>query len=294
MKLPVTELLEDCNVEHIALGTPDAAMAERVKARVLNELARRRKPRILRLRRRLRMTLLVAAVLLLFGTVAYAAGLFRVEAQELRKDAENPQLWLLHDQSGDEISLFVGDRFERALAFSFSGDTPPHEVEFRPGWLPEEMASLQGDWVSRLTAERLCFEGDPNFAPAYDDMTQPMLIESYSMSRFNQGGALLLIDFTVGAVTEEHWDEQNVDVLYFSASQHFDANPAYNVPERTFVQNYVLLSNPEAGWVVRIGGELDLETLLEVARNLEIRETGEILRYEDFTDHFGLFNAGAG
>ena len=180
------------------------------------------------------------------------------------------------------------------LAVTFPETEESHAIEFRPGWLPEEMASLQGDWVSRLTAERLCFEGDPNFAPAYDDMTQPMLIESYSMSRFNQGGALLLIDFTVGAVTEEHWDEQNVDVLYFSASQHFDANPEYNVPERTFVQNYVLLSNPEAGWVVRIGGELDLETLLEVARNLEIRETGEILRYEDFTDHFGLFNAGAG
>lgn len=181
------------------------------------------------------------------------------------------------------------------LAVTFPETEESRAVEFRPGWLPEEMASLQDDaWVSRLTAERLCFEGGSDFVPAYDDMTQPMLIESYSMSRFNQGGALLLIDYTVGAVTEEHWDEQNVDVLYFSASQHFDANPAYNVPERTFVQNYVLLSNPEAGWVVRIGGELDLETLLEVARNLEIRETGEILRYEDFTDHFALFNAGAG
>ena len=80
------------------------------------------------------------------------------------------------------------------LAVTFPETEESHAIEFRPGWLPEEMASLQGDWVSRLTAERLCFEGDPNFAPAYDDMTQPMLIESYSMSRFNQGGALLLID----------------------------------------------------------------------------------------------------
>ena len=245
-------------------------------------------PKPMRSRTKRMVTLALAAALILaLGAGAWA--LFFSMDHRVPEPEESFRIHWEESPSGYIEWKNVG------LAVTFPETEESRAVEFRPGWLPEEMASLQDDaWVSRLTAERLCFEGGSDFVPAYDDMTQPMLIESFAMSQFNQGGALLLLDYTAGAVTEETWVDRNVDVLYFSASIHFDANPEHDLPERTFVQNYVLLSDPEAGWVVRIGGELDLETLLEVARNLEIRETGEILRYEDFTDHFALFNAGAG
>ena len=105
---------------------------------------------------------------------------------------------------------------------------------------------------------------------------------------------MLLLYFTPGEITEEHWEEQNVDVMRFHATQHFDPVPEYNLPERTLEQNIILLSNAEAGWVVRICGEIDMDQLLEVARNLEIRETGRVLTYEDFEDHYTFFDGGVG
>ncbi len=298
MKLPVTELLEDCNVEHIALGTPDAAMADRVKARVLNELACRRKPRILRLRRRLRMTLLVAAVLLLFGTVAYAAGLFRVEAQELTPDGESPQTWLLHDQSGDEISLFVGDRFERALAFSFSGDTPPHEVEFRPGWLPEaptfwlpepqpngdpfgtppwDWAPGEDDWYRYLIDDReqeiigTWTDGDGQV----DSGIPYLIVAEYAYEK------QILVLNGAGAediVKHEVWEDYEVYEIRCAKDIYFRPDGEAEQHVQSY-ENYVLLFSRSGGYMINIGGSLPMETLEHIARELEVRDTGRELVY---------------
>ena len=84
MKLPSTDLLDDYRPEPTELGSPDAEMTARVKARVLGEI-QRRKGRPISLRRAFRLTLLAAALLLLFGTAAYAAGLFHGELGEVHR-----------------------------------------------------------------------------------------------------------------------------------------------------------------------------------------------------------------
>ena len=181
------------------------------------------------------------------------------------------------------------DWADAKLAVTFPETAESRQIEFRPGWLPEELASLRSEeWLDRLTAERL--------ADRYPDMTadQPLLIESYSMSQFNNGGALLLLYFTPEEITEEHWEEQGVDVMRFHASQHFDARPEHNVPEHTMEQDIILMCNPEAGWIVRVCGEAGMDTLLKVAKNLEIRETGRTLTYDDFTNHFAFMDGGVG
>ena len=173
------------------------------------------------------------------------------------------------------------------LAVTFPETAESREIEFRPGWLPEELSSLKtGAWLSRLTAEQL--------ACKYPAMTasQPLLIESYSMSMFNNGGALLLLYYTPENIIEEHWDEQNVDVMRFHATQHLAAN-GY-APERTLEQDILLMSDPEAGWVVRLCGEVGMDTLVKVAQNLEIRETGKVLRCGDFENHYTFMDGGVG
>ena len=125
-------------------------------------------------------------------------------------------------------------------------------------------------------------------------MMQPLLIETYYMSMFNDGGALLLLYYTPEDIVEEHWDEQGVDVMRFHATQHFDARPEFDMPERTLEQDIILLSNSEAGWVVRLCGEIGMDELLKVARNLEIRETGKTLAPEDFQDHYTFMDGGVG
>ena len=59
-------------------------------------------------------------------------------------------------------------------------------------------------------------------------------------------------------------------------------------------QDIILMSNPEAGWVVRVCGEAGMDTLLKVAKNLEIRETGRTLSYDDFENHFASMDGGVG
>lgn len=55
-----------------------------------------------------------------------------------------------------------------------------------------------------------------------------------------------------------------------------------------------LLSNADAGWVTRVCGEIEIDALIKVAKNLEIRETGRILTYDDFENHDNFFDGGVG
>ena len=174
------------------------------------------------------------------------------------------------------------------MVISFPDVAKSNEIEFRPGWLPEKMGSINtDDWRSRLATEDLGFS-------TYGGMNQPLLIETYSMAQFNQDGALLLLYYLPGEVIEEHWDELDVDVLRFHATQHFDAVPEMNVPEQNLEQDILILANAKAGWIIRICGEIGMDELVKIAKNLEIRETGKTLIYDDFQNHYIFIDGGVG
>ena len=242
--------------------------------------------RIVPMKRKRFLTFALAAVLLLaLGVTAYAA-FFSMD----RRVPDPEETFCISWVDGGHVEWS-----DAKLAVTFPETEESREIEFRPGWLPEEMAVLKSEaWLGRFTAERLALPDHSTSCPAYADMDQPLLIETYSMSMFNNGGALLLLYYTPEEITEEHWDEQGVDVMRFHCTQHFDAVPEYDMPERTLEQDIILLSNAEAGWVVRICGEIGMEQLLKVARNLEIRETGKVLRYEDFENHYTFMDGGVG
>ncbi len=224
---------------------------------------------------------LAAALILALGIGAYAA----YSAFSARVPEPEEAFRIRWEEN---VSGYI-EWTDAKLAVTFPETAESRQIEFRPGWLPEELASLRSEeWLDRLTAEQL--------ADKYPGMTgnQPLLIESYSMSQFNNGGALLLLYFTPEEIVEEHWDEQGVDVMRFHAAQHFDAHPEHNAPEYTVEQDIILMSNPEAGWVVRVCGEAGMDTLLKVAKNLEIRETGRTLSYDDFENHFAFMDGGVG
>lgn len=230
---------------------------------------------------------LAAALIIALGTIAYAA-VFSMA----RRVPDSSETFRINWEENPGGYL---DWSDAKLAVTFPDTAESREIEFRPGWLPDEMTALKSeDWRSRLTAERLPFQSSPDYAPAYKDMIQPLLIDMYYMSMFNDGGALLLLYNEPGEITEEHWDEQGVDVMRFCGRQHFDAVPKFNVEEHTLEQNIILLSNPEAGWVLRICGEISMDELIKVAKNIEVRETGNILTYDDFDSHFAFMDGGVG
>ena len=278
-------------------GLDDRYIAEAI--RYAPEQASGSPERIAHMKRKRIITLALAAALILaLGITAYATGMFGMQSRQPDPSETFRISWAENPSGYIEWS-------NAKLAVTFPETAESKEIEFRPGWLPYEMpAELGGSqpwnglssetWFSRLTSETLAFDDGPNTVAAFRDMSQPLLIESYSMSMFNNGGAMLMLYYTPGEITEEHWDEQNVDVMYFSATQHFDAVPRFDLPERTVTQNYALLSNAEAGWVVRLAGEIGMDELLEVAKHLEIRETGNILTYDDFENHYLFFDGGVG
>ena len=236
------------------------------------------------------ITLALAAVLLLaLGVTAYAA----ISAMSHRIPDPEETFRL----SWDDNPSGYCDWTDAKLVVTFPETAESKEIEFRPRWLPKEMSSLQtGDWRSRLTAEKLCLNGGggSSAVPAYDNMVNPLLIDVYAMSQFNDGGAMLLLYYTPGEIIEEHWDELNVDVMRFHCTQHLDAVPEFNVPERTLEQDIIILANNEDGWVIRLCGENGMDELLKVAQNLEIRETGKLLTAGDFENKYLFMDGGVG
>ncbi len=245
--------------------------------------------RIAHVKKRIITLALAAALLLALSVTAYAA----ISAMSHRvPDPEETFRVTWEENPGGYIEWS-----DAKLVVTFPDTAESREIEFRPGWLPEEMASLQtNSWLGRLTAERLCRNGGggDKAVPAYDGMVNPLLIDIYATSQFNEGGAMLLLYYTPEEITEEHWDELNVDVLRFHCTQHRDAVPEINMPERTLQQDIILMENGEAGWIICIRGEIGMDQLIKVAKNLEIRETGRVLTYEDFDSHYLFMDGGVG
>ena len=231
---------------------------------------------------------LAAALILSLGIAAYAA--FSSMTHRVPKKSETFRI------SWEEGPTGYVEWSDAKLAVTFPETAESKEIEFRPSYLPDEMSSLQnGSWRSRLTAEKLAFSGSPQTKiPAYQDMMQPLLIETYYMSQFSDGGALLLLYYTPEEIIEEHWDEQGVDVMRFHCTEHFDARPEIGMDEYTLEQDIILLSNADAGWVVRVCGEIGMDELVKIARGLEIRETGKVLTCNDFENHYAFMDGGVG
>lgn len=231
---------------------------------------------------------LAAALILSLGIAAYAA--FSSMTHRVPKKSETFRI------SWEEGPTGYVEWSDAKLAVTFPETAESKEIEFRPSWLPDEMASLKdGSWRSRLTAEKLAFSGPPQSKmPAYQDMMQPLLIETYYMSQFSGGGALLLLYYTPEEIIEEHWDELGVDVMRFHCTEHFDARPEIGVDEYTLEQDIILMSNADAGWAVRVCGEIGMDELVNIAKNLEIRETGKVLTCNDFENHYAFMDGGVG
>ena len=247
--------------------------------------------------RKLGRILLIAAVIVCLLTVtAYATGIFSFSTRV--PDAE--ETFRIRWDDSEQGYLEWKDA---KLVLTFPAAAESREVEFRPGWLPFELPdTLAGSspwsdldsetWFGRFSAESLCWAED---CPAeFEGIDQPLLIERYSMSQFNDGGAMLLLYQTPGEITEEHWDDLDADVLSFHTTQHLDAVPEFNVPERTLEYDYVLLSNAEKGWVVTVCGQIGMEDVRKVAENLEIRETGSVRTQADFENRYLFIDGGVG
>ena len=255
------------------------------------------------LRKTGRILLIAAVIACLFTATAFAAGLFSVSTRV----PDPKETFQIHWDDSETGYLEWSDA-KLVLTFPDVGES--REIEVRPGWLPFELPSqLAGSspwdhlsnetWFQRFASESLCFPDESgNLPEMFQGISQPILIQLYSMAQFRDDGAMLMLYQSPSDLTEEHWDDMNVDVLSFHGRQHFDERYVEALGKTTeaydIEYDYVLLSNAEAGWVIEVCGQLGMDTVRKVARNLEIRETGNVLTSDDFQNQFLFIDGGVG
>lgn len=255
------------------------------------------------LRKTGRILLIAAVIACLFTATAFAAGLFSVSTR-VPDPKETFQIHWDHSENG------YLEWSDAKLVLTFPDVGESREIEVRPGWLPFELPSqLAGSspwdhlsketWFQRFASESLCFPDESgNLPEMFQGISQPILIQLYSMAQFRGDGAMLMLYQSPSDLTEEHWDDMNVDVLSFHGRQHFDERYVEalgkTIEPYDIEYDYVLLSNAEAGWVIEVCGQLGMDTVRKVARNLEIRETGNVLTSDDFQNQFLFIDGGVG
>ena len=228
-------------------------------------------------------------LILAMGVAAYAMGLFSLG----HRDKEPGESYSI-DWIGPNEKI-VWDNFK--YVFEFSGGDECYAVQFKEGWLPfppnENINSWATDsdgWRSRLVSE--CAEvGDSS-----SDNYQPYKIELYYAPQFINGGALILLDQEPGEIISEQWD--NHQVLKFTATSHRDAIKddvlGIDIPERTLEYYFVILFNPEQGYAAVVSGTSDMETIEHIAKELQFRQTDEVIKSSDFENNCTFIDVGQG
>ena len=84
MKLKISELCSGCCPENVTLGTPDAELAARIKAKTLKKIGVQPARRHVRVR----TLLLAAAIAAFFGSAACAIARYSMHLQDVRDQDE--------------------------------------------------------------------------------------------------------------------------------------------------------------------------------------------------------------
>lgn len=265
MKMVLADLAGKCFDENIELGEYDE-MTERIRrrvlARIMNDGRRKRYTA-----RRIRGITLIAAVLisLLTGT-AYALGLFRMNKNHIPEDVTVHGEWIERDEDGNVTEIQDMRYPETNLTFTFECDELPHKVQFKPGWVPMDGFGFGEDGWYHYYGN----DGDSSEAQI------PYKIEIF----YAKPGFQLVMMYESEILEESSWGEYEVTELV-------NHNPVWGD------DNYVLLFSPDQGYMIRVGGGLDMETMEKIAKNLEVRTLDEQIQYDpDY--NIGVLNVGRG
>ena len=263
--------------ESVELGAEDRAMARRIEAAVMEKLGvDRSKPRRT-VKKSLRTLLLAAVIAALMGTAAYAVSGWFMNM----KKTDEPAIgyWRSVDAAGnltDEQKIVFPDA---GMVLSFEGPKErTNRPEFRCWYLPSEASFGYTDE-----------EGWTQYLSDQGGGTGPNIPYIVSATNVRAGNFKTVINGDVTLVKEEDWGEWHVTML---TSDYTDCKSRWPY-ERA---NFVLLFNAEKGWLVTVTGTDPLETLEHIARELEIRDSGEpaFTGEDNMVESIGMIDPGRG
>ena len=275
MRIRISDLMDQSCPEEIELGTEDRDRAGRIEAMVIEKIgAGQTKERRMR-RKAVSILLLAAAIALLLGSAAYAvSGWF----MKLRKTEEPETGYFRAVDDEGNLTTDVRVTFPDAgMVLSFEGPKErTNQPEFRCFYLPSEanfgFTDAEG-WTTYLSDQG-------------EGANLPYII---SASNVHAGTHKSVINGEVTQVKEEDWGDWHVTEL---TSDYTNCTLRWTY-ERA---NFVLLFNSEQGWLVSVTGTAPLETLEHIAKELEIRDSGEpaFSGENQVIEAMGMFDPGRG
>lgn len=271
MKIYLTDICARCCPETLDIQKPPSALTERIKEQVFAETGlQRRKAAV----KKTRIIILAAAMLSLFATSAFALSRYFMEHESLAGGGMGGYRTVL-DQNGEILEQEKKFFPDAGMILSFQGvQERPNIPEFRCFWLPEEANVGSTDregWTMYLASMG---EGE--------DI--PYIISSKALPK---SGNSFVLNGEVTVIKEEYWGEWYVLQL---SSDYTECKLKWPC-ERA---NYILLFDEQRGFIVIIGGSLELEALEKIARNLEIRDSGKALKDDELDSDLGQIDIGRG
>ena len=265
-------------------------IAEKEKPAMKMEIEDLRAPKAVSRRGRSRKTALIAAAVAAVLTLtALAISYFTMSGREAYEGEKYRIVW------GNENGFLEWTNLQ--YVFKFEGGTECRGAKFKEGWLPfapndevNDWAKDKEGWRTRLVSE--CAPG----VDSTSDNFQPYCIDLYYAPQFINGGALLLMAQEPDEIIEEQWGDERV--MKFTASQHQEARDIeeldIHIPEKTMHFSFVLRFDPDRGTILVISGTSDMETIEHIAREVQLKETDEIIRSSDFENNCTFMDVSQG
>jgi len=279
MQIRISDLMTDCCPTDVTIGTPDQARARRINALVMDKLqvspARSR-------RRKLTTSFLLAAVLvMLLGTVAFAAADYYMNVDRPEESAfvgHNLKV----DQDGQVLTDVKTVFADAGLVLSFSGPEDSEEPmmfpEFRCFYLPSEPTIGTTDeegWTNYLADE---YADDPNNDGDIPYIISAQCIEPGIQREVVTGDVTVLKNETMNGwqVLEIHSDYSTVH------------SPTYDSA------NFIVMFDQSRGYMVTVCGTLEMAELEKIAKGMEIRASDKPFESFGYQESVGALTVGRG
>lgn len=270
MKLKISELCSGCCPENVTLGTPDAELAARIKAKTFKKIDAQPARRHVRVR----TLLLAAAIAAFFGSAAYAIARYSMNLQDVRDQDEVVSGHITEINKNGEVVNDETLHFPDAgLLLTFTGPDDSHNSpEFKANYLPSEPTNGigRGEWTTYL-----CNDGEGSI--------MPYLIIAGNV---NTGDSKGVLNGKTEIVKQENWDGWEITEIVSDYTESSFANWE--------IVNYIFMFDHARGYLVQVSGTDSMETLEKIAENLEIRESDTPPFESPFSEEIGILDLGRG
>ena len=237
-----------------------------------------------------RTALIAAAIAVTLIVSAFAIGYFTMSGRKAYDDEKYRTVW-------NDSETGFHEWTDLTYVMKFEGPEECYGAKFKEGWLPFEPSKERNAWACDDDGWRtnLVSEMAPEVDSASDNY-QPYRVELFYAPQFLNDGALLMLDQTPGEITQEQWGSEQVQK--FEATRHQDAVDIeeldIHIPEKDMHYYFVIRFSPEKGYIVVTSGTSDMEAIEHIAKELQIKQTDEIIRSRDFQNNCTFIDVGQG